>query len=179
MGVTYFKRFRMEVALDGVPAPPPLARGYFWVPWHEAMVAYHAEVKHRCFENELDATIFPCLGNFAGCEQLMLDISTRRGFLPAATWLIGSDIGYVGTVQGVIDRFSVGMIQNLGVVREARGRGLGTALLLKALVGFRESGLRVGTLEVTAQNTAALRIYRRIGFRRARTLYKAVEVPGV
>jgi ribosomal protein S18 acetylase RimI-like enzyme len=177
MGVTYFKRFRMEVLLESAPAPPPLPKRFYWVPWHDSMVEYHAQVKHRCFENELDATIFPCLGNFTGCEQLMLDISSRRGFLPAATWLIGTETGYVATVQGVIDRYNVGMIQNLGVVPEARGLGLGTALLLKALEGFRNSGMRLGTLEVTAQNTSALRIYRRVGFRRARTLYKAVEVP--
>lgn len=177
MGVTYFKRFRMEVLLENAPAPPSLPRGYHWVPWHPSMVEYHAQVKHRCFENELDSTIFPCLGNFTGCEQLMLDISTRRGFLPEATWLIGTETGYVATVQGVVDRYNVGMIQNLGVIPAARGIGLGTSLLLKALEGFRLSGLRMGTLEVTAQNTSALRIYRRIGFRRARTLYKAVEVP--
>lgn len=178
MGVTYFKRFRMEIVLESAPAPLDLPAGFFWVPWHGAMVEYHARVKYRCFENELDATIFPCLGNFDGCEQLMMDISTRRGFLPEATWLIGSEAGYVGTVQGVVDRFNVGMIQNLGVVPEVRGLGLGTALLLKALDGFRRSKLEYGTLEVTAQNTGALRIYRRVGFRRARTLYKAVEVPG-
>jgi ribosomal protein S18 acetylase RimI-like enzyme len=184
MTVTYYKRFRMEVDLDRVPDPGPLPDDFYGVPWHSAILIHHAEVKYRCFRDELDAKIFPCLGELYGCERLMRDISSRRGFLPNATWLIGAkdpsqfpsvSSGYVGTVQGVIDRGRTGMIQNLGIVPEARGRGLGTQLLLKALEGFREVGLRQGMLEVTAQNVDAVRLYRRLGFRKARTLYKAVE----
>lgn len=177
MGVRYYKRFRMEVDLGDIREPRALPRGYVWVPWQEAMLDYHAWVKYRCFQNELDSVIFPCLSNHLGCQQLMQEISSRRGFVPEATWLIGTETSFVGTVQGVIDHFSVGMIQNLGVVPEARGKGLGTALLLKALLGFQQAGLRRGMLEVTAENTVAVRLYRRIGFRRARTVYKAVEVP--
>lgn len=185
MAITYYKRFRMEVDLARVPDPPPLPDGFFWVPWHQAVLIHHAQVKYLCFKAELDARIFPCLGDLYGCERLMRDISSRRGFLPNATWLIGSENpiepgtgetgGYVGTVQGVIDRGKTGMIQNLGIIPEARGLGLGSALLLKALDGFREVGLRQGMLEVTAQNVDAVRLYRRLGFRKSRTLYKAVE----
>lgn len=174
MGVTYYKRFRMEIALNALPEVPELPDEFYWVAWHEAMVDYHAQVKFRCFEKELDSKIFPCLGDRAGCQRLMREISSRRGFVPAATWLIGNGVDYVGTVQGVADQFQVGMIQNLGVIPEARGRGLGTALLIKALHGFRSSRLRSGMLEVTADNTLAVRLYRRLGFRRARTVYKAV-----
>jgi ribosomal protein S18 acetylase RimI-like enzyme len=60
------------------------------------------------------------------------------------------------------------------VVPACRGRGLGRALLLYALYGFRQAGLAVAMLEVTAQNDAAVRLYRRLGFRRRKTLYKAV-----
>lgn len=177
MSITYFKRYRMEVELDRAPYPPALPRGFYWLPWHEAMVDYHADVKFRCFEKELDATIFPCLGNRHGCQELMREIAQRRSFLPNATWLIGDGTGYVGTIQGVVDKGSVGMIQNLGVVPEARGLGLGMALLLKALDGFRQSGLERGMLEVTARNAIALRIYRKVGFRRARTVFRAVDLP--
>lgn len=177
MSVVYYKRFRMEVDLTNIPPIAELPDGYYWVAWRQAMVDYHAQVKYRCFEKELDAKIFPCLGDRAGCLQLMREISSRRGFLPGATWLIGSAGGYVGTVQGVVDRLAVGMIQNLGVIPEVRGEGLGTALLLKALDGFQQAGLKRGMLEVTADNTGALRLYRRVGFRRARTVYKAVQSP--
>ena len=111
----------------------------------------------------------------------MRDIAHRDNFLPAATWLLehGED-GAVdescGTIQGVVDRNGVGAIQNLGVTPEHRGLGLGTHLLASALEGFRQHGLTRTYLEVTAQNLGALRLYERLGFRRVRTVYKAIEV---
>lgn len=175
MNVTYFKRFRMEVDLGLVPPVVPLPPGCAWVAWRNDLLDCHAEVKHRCFESELDARIFPSLGDRVGCLKLMLSISSQRGFLPGATWLIQQGEDYLGTVQGLVEARRVGMIQNLGVVPEARGLGLGTALLLKALHGFKAAGMRWGSLEVTADNTGALRLYRRLGFRKARTLFRSIE----
>jgi ribosomal protein S18 acetylase RimI-like enzyme len=42
-------------------------------------------------------------------------------------------------------------------------------------LGFQEAGLRRAYLEVTAENNAAVQLYRSLGFRRAKTLYKAVD----
>ena len=69
----------------------------------------------------------------------------------------------------------MGAIQNLGVLPAHRGLGLGAALLLQALHGFRRAGLGRAFLEVTAQNDAAIRLYRRLGFRCRKTIYKAVD----
>jgi ribosomal protein S18 acetylase RimI-like enzyme len=75
-----------------------------------------------------------------------------------------------------MDRGPIGAIQNLGVVPEHRGRGLGRALVHQALIGFRDSGLDRAYLEVTAENQGAVVLYRSLGFRRAKTLYKAVGI---
>jgi ribosomal protein S18 acetylase RimI-like enzyme len=107
----------------------------------------------------------------------MSEISHKGGFLPEATWLLGCGTGYCGTVQGVRERSGLGAIQNLGVMAAHRGRGLGTALLLQALQGFRRAGLGRAFLEVTAQNEAAVRLYQRLGFRRRKTIYKPAPVP--
>jgi ribosomal protein S18 acetylase RimI-like enzyme len=48
---------------------------------------------------------------------------------------------------------------------------------LQALHGFRRYGLAKASLEVTAQNDAAVRMYRRAGFRFRKTLYRMVEPP--
>jgi GNAT superfamily N-acetyltransferase len=177
--ISYFKRFRMEVALAEAPPVPELPPGYSWLPWSEALVDAHAEVLHGSFRNEIDATVFPSLGDPVGCRCLMFEIARKVGFLPEATWLLSVESGAVGTVQGVRDRSGLGAIQNLGVVPGYRGRGLGEALLLQALRGFRAAGLGTGVLEVTARNDPAVRLYRRLGFRCRKTLYKAVEVPVV
>jgi ribosomal protein S18 acetylase RimI-like enzyme len=105
----------------------------------------------------------------------MREIRRKPGFLAAATWLIACPEGYCGTVQGVMDRGPIGAIQNLGVIPEYRGRGLGHALVRQAIEGFYQAGLRRAYLEVTAENDAAVRLYRNVGFRRAKTLYKAVD----
>jgi ribosomal protein S18 acetylase RimI-like enzyme len=112
----------------------------------------------------------------------MQEISGKQGFLPGATWLAAfrpryqTEPEYCGTIQGIRDYAGLGAIQNLGVTPEHRGRQLGTALLIKALEGFQNAGLRRAFLEVTAQNVGAIRLYQRLGFIKARTVYKAVEV---
>ena len=74
-----------------------------------------------------------------------------------------------------VNRAGFGSIQNVGIVPAARGLGLGSSLIGEALAGFRDAGIRRATLEVTAENTAAIRLYHRLGFRRTKTLYKNVE----
>ncbi len=183
MGVTYFKRYRMEIAL-GAPLfhCPELPSHYRFVSWDGKLVDAHAEAKFHSFEAEIDANVFPCLGEPDGCRRLMGEISRRDGFLPTATWLATyqepdwQDSEYCGTVQGVRDHSNVGGIQNLGITPPHRGIGLGTALLHRSLLGFREMGVDRVFLEVTAQNVAAIRLYERLGFRRLRTVYKAAEL---
>ena len=174
MAITYYKRFRMEIGLDGTLPPPTLSDPYRWVGWEEALLDSHAEVKFRCFEGEVDAAVFPCLAERNGCLRLMREIRRKPGFLAVSTWLIAGPSGYVGTIQGVMDRGPIGAIQNIGVVPAFRGLGLGKALVRQALEGFYQAGLRQAYLEVTAENSSAVQMYRSIGFHRSKTLYKAV-----
>jgi ribosomal protein S18 acetylase RimI-like enzyme len=175
MNITYFKRFKMEIDLLQSPPVPELPEGYRWVPWEESLLEVHAEVKYHCFAGEIDAAVFPSLAERHGCHYLMHEIRRKPGFLPGATWLIARDNEFCGTVQGVRDRFGLGAIQNLGVLPSHRGHGLGSALLLQALAGFRQAGLTAAYLEVTATNEGAVRLYRRLGFRCRKTIYKAVD----
>jgi ribosomal protein S18 acetylase RimI-like enzyme len=175
MAITYYKRFRMEIDLDGAIAISSLPRGFVWVPWDECLMEQHAEVKYRSFIGEVDAYVFPSLGDRYGCRRLMAEIRRKPGFLPGATWLIACSDGYVGTVQGVQDQGAIGAIQNVGVLRTYRGLGLGRALVRRALAGFWQAGLRQAYLEVTAENAPAVQLYRNVGFRRAKTLYKAID----
>jgi ribosomal protein S18 acetylase RimI-like enzyme len=176
--VTYYKRYRMEMDLVGPLLPVPnLPEGCAWIPWDERLLEAHADVKFNCFRAELDGIVFPNLSNRAGCEKLMREICNRPGFRPQSTWLIAHGDAYVATVQGIADRIGNGGIQNLGVIPGYRGRGIGIALLLQALHGFRLTGLAKATLEVTAQNEPAIRMYRQVGFRFRKTIYKMTEQP--
>ncbi|MFM9196726.1 MAG: GNAT family N-acetyltransferase [Planctomycetia bacterium] len=180
MQSTYFKRFRMDADLRAPRRPAPLPPGYRFVPWNEALVDVHARVKFRSFRDELDAEVFPCLASFEGCRRLMREIRKKPGFLPHATWLIArgrsaEDLQWCGKIQGVAAPGRSGLIQNIGVVPGHRGLGLGSCLIEQALDGFRHHGLRAASLEVTADNSRAVRLYQRLGFRRMRTVYKVVD----
>lgn len=175
MRISYFKRYKMEIDLEIVP-PLTLPTGFSLIAWRRDHLESHAEVLFESFYQEIDALVFASLGDRLGCQALMTEIARKPGFVPEATWLLQGPSGPCGTVQGLRER-GVGAIQNLGVIGSYRGQGLGMALLLQALHGFRLAGLQKGLLEVTAQNENAIRLYRRIGFRRSKTLYKAVAEP--
>jgi GNAT superfamily N-acetyltransferase len=181
MSVNYFKRYRMEIDLRGqrfVPlyVPP----GYRLLAWHPDRLADHAEAKFQSFRQEIDAGVFTCLSDYDGCYRLMQEISLKDGFLPEATWLAasanGNEIEFCGTIQGIRASNKYGAIQNVGITPRHRGFGLGTALISAALAGFQQVGLAYAYLEVTAQNERAVRLYKRLGFRRTKTLFKAVEL---
>ncbi|TWU60422.1 putative acetyltransferase [Rubripirellula tenax] len=185
MGLTYFKRFRMEYdLLDWRFADATVPAGYALIPFSSGIMREHATAKYQSFRQELDANVFPCLGRRDGCMRLMREISSRDGFVPGATWLCrhrDPATGHwnpVGTIQG-LEIEGWGAIQNIGIDTLHRGRGLGTILMARAAEGFREAGLTRMHLEVTTDNTAAIRLYERIGFKRAQVVYKAAEVAGV
>jgi GNAT superfamily N-acetyltransferase len=175
--VKYFKRHRMELALRIQPPAPELPAGFRWLAWDDSLLPLHAEVKFLSFHQETDSLIFPSLATRAGCHDLMVAIRCRTNFCRQATWLVAGPDGCVGTIQGLLDDNGFGGIQNLGVVPECRGLGLGRALLLQALAGFVSVGVPRAFLEVTAANEPAVRMYRAVGFRAYKTLYRAVELP--
>ena len=197
MPVTYFHRYRMQYDLrEGLFAPQEMPPGYSFLPWQEHLLDDHAEVKFESFRNELDASVFPCLGDDDGCRRLMKEISCRQGFVPQATWLVRYSAEQTvqsphlttppaqkrlryencGTVQGIRSQTDVGTIQNIGISPDHRGQGLGTLLVYQCLRGFQEAGVRFVTLEVTSHNTGAFRLYKRLGFRVLKTVFKSVEV---
>jgi ribosomal protein S18 acetylase RimI-like enzyme len=181
MDLMYFKRYRMEISLAARDLAPPRApAGYYFEPWNAAMLDAFSEAKYRSFSSEIDANVFPCLGDRDGCRRLMREIVRKPGFLPETTWLLTCRRGsrrpeYCGTVQGIRDASGLGAIQNLGIAPEHRNCGLGSILLFYSLQGFRQAGLGRVYLEVTAQNDGAIRLYHRLGFATVKTVYKAVE----
>ncbi len=69
---------------------------------------------------------------------------------PGPTWELGERIGE---------------IESLAVVDDARGNGVGTALIEAARELLRERGIRFWSVAVVEKNAGATRLYRRHGFR--------------
>jgi mycothiol synthase len=183
LNLNYTKRYRMELDMRRWQRPPiELPADYRLVPWHSSLVEAHGEVKYHSFRDEIDAQVFPCLGEYEGCCKLMDEIQQREGFIPESTWLaeyVGAGQAkaeYCGTIQAVRTQKGRASIQNIGVVPLHRGRGIGSALILAALLGFEVLAIPRVCLEVTSENEGAVRLYRKLGFRTVRTLYKAVEL---
>jgi len=184
MLISYLRRYRMEIDLANARlVRPVLPEDYFWVPWQDGLEERHAATKYASFCREIDSRVFPALGEARGCRQLMRAIAEHDAFLPAATWLIafrGSDEFALkprdcATIQGVLKPHHMGSIQNVGVAPAHRGIGLGRALLLQALFGFRRAGRQRVYLEVTAENRPAVALYESLGFRISRTMFHVVE----
>jgi ribosomal protein S18 acetylase RimI-like enzyme len=183
MGLTYFKRYRMEIKLVGLDLSGPASpEGYFFLSWNDSLLEAHAETKYWSFRDEIDAHVFPCFTELAGCQRLMREITQKEGFLPEATWLAvyrgrqPKRFEPCGTIQGLRDRHGMGSVQNVGVTPTHRNRRLGTNLMFRALEGFQRAGLTRVHLEVTADNQGAIRLYRRLGFVTVKTVFKAAEV---
>ncbi|MCL2304609.1 MAG: GNAT family N-acetyltransferase [Planctomycetaceae bacterium] len=180
----YIKRYQMVYDLGRRPVEhPALPVGFVWAPWSPILLNVHAEVKYRSFCNERDADLFPSFSTLDNCKRLMDTIVSRTGFLPAATWLIGLTPQpnsrrreYCATIQGLQHAPDTGGIQNVAVLPGFRRRGLGEAIVRKALFGFQQSGIRKVVLHVTAENHTAVQLYLRIGFQTIQTVYKETMV---
>ncbi|TWT58363.1 ribosomal-protein-alanine N-acetyltransferase [Thalassoglobus neptunius] len=180
----FLKRFRMEIDFLEVSLPrPDLPDGYTWSEWHPSLLHEHALAKFLSFHNELDSQIFPALRTVAGCRDLMRSIANHKAFLPQSTWLIRAAQNDFrpefpcGTIQGLTQSSKLGAIQNIGIIPEHRGLGLGRALVLKNLHCFRSFGMQRVYLDVSAENEPAVELYRSIGFRHVKTSYREIVLP--
>lgn len=174
----------MEVDLRRWRRPAPSLRpGYRFISWSPELLDDHAEVKYLSFREELDAVVFPCLGELESCRRLMQEISERDGFVPEATWLAiyappGARYSEAcGTIQAIRVQRNRANIQNIGVTPHHRGGGVGAAIITASLSGLHQVGVTRVALEVTAENDTAVRLYRRLGFHVVKTLYKAADEP--
>ena len=68
-------------------------------------------------------------------------------------------------------------IQNVGIVPEHRGCGMGRAIVEHCLAALYTTGFDRVSLEVTAANDRAVALYESLGFRLRRTVYKPVKLP--
>lgn len=178
-----FTRYRMQIDLRQRRLPTAgLPTGYRWIPWRALLLERHAQVKWQCFRNELDGRIFPCLSQIDGCRRLMQEISTQPDFCADATWLVvhQPDLRWpavdCAVIQGIARAGGIGAVQNVGVLPEYRGQGLGRAIVLQSLRGFQYHGMATSSLEVTAVNEHAVRLYHSVGFEVTDVLYRDVEV---
>ncbi len=180
MSVLHVKRLQMAFDFSLTPLPSlEIPAGFRFVPWHPDLLETHADVKHRSFRDDMDGRIFPTFRDYDRCVRLMDAISSSSSFLPDATLLIATEpvagfVEYVANIQGMRHSDDVGAIQNVAVLPGFRNRKLGRAVLLGSLYGFKKSGMKKVTLEVTGDNLHAVKLYEHIGFRTYKVYFREI-----
>jgi len=171
-----FERVVMEIDLTRRLQERELPEGMRIVGWRPDLLEDHAEVLARSFTGVDDVRLFRRLGSLEGCRGIMRDIVAHSGFDPTATLAIEDRWGVIGCVQGSRQDGQAGMVQNVAVIPERRGEGVGFALLSACCRAFKSGGLGYALLEVTAGNEAALGLYQSMGFFPRRRYLRAAEV---
>ena len=178
MPIQYVKRFQMIFDFTKKSPPPcALPDGFCWLPWQADRLVPHARVKYESFRDSMDATLFPTFSQYDRCLRLMEAIASNSTFEPKATLLIAhrQDDGMLrpmAGIQGMKLDDACGAIQNVGVLPDYRRRGFGRLLVSGCLLGFREAGVRKVSLEVTADNHPAIRLYSDLGFETLKVVFK-------
>ena len=87
----------------------------------------------------------------------------------------GAVVGYVTTRLNITS--GIGWIPNLAVDPAHQGKGLGRALLEKAIEYFRENGMSVAKIETLEQNPIGQTLYPSLGFQEvARQIHFAMRL---
>ncbi|MDR2761124.1 MAG: GNAT family N-acetyltransferase [Planctomycetaceae bacterium] len=180
LSLQYIKRLHMGIDFSKVSLPRvDLPSGFWYASWSSSLLTVHAEIQYRGFCNDIDAKLFPTFRKYESCLRLMESVAGGSNFMPEASLLIAHGdscdlVEYIAAVQCVRNSLDVGAIQNIAVLPEYRNRGIGRSLLLGALWGFKRNGIKNVTLEVTADNFNATKLYRSVGFSTIKIYYREI-----
>jgi ribosomal-protein-alanine N-acetyltransferase len=100
-------------------------------------------------------------------RDIFLDYLARSGTLFLAATIDHAVVGYIvaslGDTRAEVD--------SIAVAPAKRGRGIASALLQRVVGVLRRRGLKTVCLNVRIENQAAIRLYRKLGFRRVRRVH--------
>lgn len=139
------------------------------VPWEPSHLYGAAEVAWQSYKDQADAVICEDYCSVAGCENYLRSLVENPGcgtFLPDVS-LTGLNNRGIPCGFILCSRTSAfaGMIPQIAILPSHQGRGLGSALMYRALSRLKTLGMRTVSLTVTEKNRRALEWYQRIGFR--------------
>ena len=146
--------FMVRPQLRDIP-PPALPEGFLLRTWRPGDEAQWLEVIEAGYGGGWDA------GTFDRC------IRSDPAFRPEALFVVeqgGRLVGVAGAFQKLIHGDRTGYLHMMAVLPEFRRRGLGTALLRKCLIYFREQGWRDAALDTEGSRAEAIRLYLAHGF---------------
>lgn len=138
----------------------PVVRPFSWREHGQQVLQFQYEVYERNFPG------FRVNGAFLADYERQLRQALRSPY--EGLWVLiegGQVVGFVwaAIISTLVDE-RLGYLKNLYVVPWARGRGYGARLLAVAEEWMRRLGAPRATLDVTADNETAVRLYLRCGY---------------
>ncbi len=167
-GFQSYTRYFMELELESFVAGNSLT-GATVIPWESAHLSRAAAVILESYRDQTDSLICSDYATLSGCESYLQSLVQNPGcgtLLPEGSFVtVGDDGEACGFV--LVSRISAtaGMIPQISIHPRYQGRGLGMALMERALQRFRVGGFRTVGLTVTKKNCRALDWYQRLGFK--------------
>ena len=150
----------MAGKLDSLPAPPELPDGYWAHTYRPGDEARWLQVRDLSFGSEASPDAFEA--NYSG----------RATFDPHEVVFVECGEEPVAVSAGVHHRyevdgqpFEVAYLDNVGVVPEHQGRGLGKFVCLSCMDYLKRRGNRRCTLVTQPFRVPAVRLYEKLGFR--------------
>lgn len=134
-------------------------------------IIYPAETYFKRFHEALDSV---------AREQIYIEMIEAKSFDETAAFqrkLItnnwpayyavenGKVIGWVDITPAANPRLAHRGFLGMGLIKAYRGQGLGTQLITKALKHAKEIGLEKVELSVYTENTTAIKLYKKMGFK--------------
>jgi len=134
--------------------------------------ALDSVAKERCFIGLLEAPAYEYLEKFV--------LNNINNKYPHVVALVdGRVIGWCDITPGKREQFAHKGTLGMGIIKEFRGRGIGTKLIQTAINAAVDIGLKRVELEVYSTKDAAIKLYRKTGFIEEGRKIKAVCLDGI
>lgn len=167
-GFQSYRRHYLELDLTG-SSWPDTGHKCAIVPWEAGYLRPAAEVAFRSYRGGIDAVICEDYGTELNCEGYLRSLSENPGcgiFLPDSSFVglnpRGAPCGFILTSRLSRD---AAMIPQISIHPDHQGKGLGSALVQRALHRLTSEGFKAVRLTVTRQNRRAYEWYLRLGFK--------------
>ena len=179
--VRLFERIlmRFDTAERLRAVPDTVGRRFKIEPWADYYQDDAAALIAAAYEGHIDSRINDQYQSLTGARRFLNNIVQFPGcgsfFRPASFVAFDRQTRWLtGLLLASFISPSVGHITQICVAPDARGSGLGYALLDQAISVMRQNGACRVSLTVTAANTHAVNLYRRCGFEEVRRFFAHV-----
>jgi ribosomal protein S18 acetylase RimI-like enzyme len=176
-----------RMVMSATPAEPPIdlqqaadpaalrQAGYELIGWDDRYMERVAYLFYGANRDTLDALIYPQFRSLDETERLVQAVCDggAGALVTEASGIVLHRGATCGAIMVVRQKPDEGCVVMVAVAPAHQGRGLGRALLARALSSAKQVGIRLVELTVTEENEPAVALYRRLGFalRRRVTAY--------